>query len=129
MTARRFAIHKHLGLLKRALELQRHPLARPRRRNLEVLPIPARANIEFVRKKIRQAERMRQADRAQEASLKPGASAPGTSSRIKLHSRLKLTVARKAGVFAAAPAAFAAATVTARAAISKSARRDHRWSS
>jgi hypothetical protein len=56
------AVEVDLRLIERCLELEKHALARPGRRDGEVLPIPAVADVERGRREVGQAERMRQAD-------------------------------------------------------------------
>ena len=56
------AVDVNLRVLKRRLELQKHPLASPVGRDVEMFPIPAVADVKLIPTEVRRVERMWQPD-------------------------------------------------------------------
>ena len=78
------SVQENLRILKRPVELQEQPLARPIRRRCEVLAIPTIARVKPRRAKVRQAERMRQANLVPPRVIKRARRRAGMIPQLKL---------------------------------------------
>jgi len=58
--AHALAVYEHLRHLKHAVEFEADAFVLPRRRHVEVFPVPAVADVEPVRREVRHGERVRQ---------------------------------------------------------------------
>ena len=72
MLADLLAVEVDLRLIERCLELEKHALARPGRRDGEVFPVPTIAHVECRRCEVGQTERMRQTDVAPRRIIEGG---------------------------------------------------------